>query len=142
MTKRKISILLPYRRAGETLEVYLQKRSPDSKTLPGRFSFWGGGIEINETPEEALVREVKEELGMTIEIKSVELFNHYECLKNTKDIFIFEPAAGWENSIVVGEGEYGKWFTLDEALSSEDVILEDKVVLNDLERVILKKPVR
>ncbi len=40
------------------------------------------------------------------------------------------------------EGDYGKWFTVAEALDRNDIIFEDKVVLQDLERMFLQQPVR
>lgn len=36
--------------------------------LPGMWEFPGGKIELNETPTDALIREIKEELDATIEV--------------------------------------------------------------------------
>ncbi len=140
--KKQISIFVPLKRVGDNLVVYLQKRSADNKTLPNYFGFWGGHRENDETPEETLVREIKEETGIMIDLKYVELFNQYEFVRSIKSIYLFRPEDGWEDSIVIGEGDYGKWFSIEEAMATENIILEDKVVLNDLERVLLKKPIR
>lgn len=61
--KRLVSILIPYRRNADKFLVFLQKRSKDAKRLPGFFGFFGGGAKNNENPEEALQREIMEELN-------------------------------------------------------------------------------
>ena len=45
--------------------VLLAKR-PEGKTLAGLWEFPGGKVEDGETPEAALIRELKEELGIDI----------------------------------------------------------------------------
>ncbi len=140
--KRQNSILIPLRRDGDELRVYLQRRSADVRVLPSHFGFWGGGAEREETPDLALVREIKEEMGMDLDLSKVELFNRYEFIGSIKYAYLYYPEQGWEKSIVIGEGEYGKWFTTDEAIAEPELILEDKVIINDLERKLLKRPIR
>ncbi len=140
--KRVVSILIPYRLKNKNLSVYLQKRSGDMERLPGFFGFWGGGIEVGETPEEGLHREIQEELEIDLKSGSATLFNKYEFLGSIKHVYLLEALEGWESKVVVHEGEYGKWFDLDEALKLDKLIFEDKVVLNDLERKLLNKPIK
>ena len=140
--KRLISILLPIRIKDGEVSVFLQKRSADMKVLPSYFGFWGGGCEHSETPEQGLIRETREELGIELDIKMVGLFNHYEFLESIKNVFTFTPENDWEKNHKIGEGDYGQWFRADEALSRNDIILEDKVILNDLKRRLLKKPIK
>jgi 8-oxo-dGTP diphosphatase len=45
--------------------VLITKR-PDGKTMAGLWEFPGGKIEPGERPEEALIRELKEELGIDV----------------------------------------------------------------------------
>lgn len=140
--KRSGSILIPYKKQSDGIEVYLQKRSATMKTLPNYFGFWGGGLENNETPEAALVREVKEELDIDLDLSTVELFNRYEFLRSIKHVYIFEATDDWDQKIKVGEGDFGKWFLLEDAFKFDKIIFEDKVILNDLERIILQKSIR
>lgn len=136
MDKRKISILIPYKKIGNDILVFLQKRAKDAKRLPDWFGFWGGGAENDETPEEALKREIKEELDLNI--KGYSYFGKYEFYKSIKDFYFLEVGEDFESKITVLEGEYGKFFSLDEIMSEEKLILEDKIVLDDFYRFINK----
>ena len=40
----------------------------EQMSLPGKWEFPGGKLELNELPEDALIREIKEELDVSIEI--------------------------------------------------------------------------
>jgi 8-oxo-dGTP diphosphatase len=58
------------------LVVYLRDDNP-AIPFPNHWDFFGGHLEAGETPEQALVREVKEELG--IELKQWKFFRLYHC---------------------------------------------------------------
>lgn len=127
--KRKISILIPYINNLDTISIYLQKRSKDAKVLPDHFGFFGGGLEGNESPEEALRREIKEELNFVP--KGYIHFKKYEFEHSVKDIFLFETDSNFEQQVTILEGQYGKWFTVHEAMHEPKLIGEDKLVVSD-----------
>lgn len=54
-------------------EVLLAQR-PEGKRLAGRWEFPGGKVEAGESPEAAMVRELKEELGITVNPADCEPF--------------------------------------------------------------------
>jgi 8-oxo-dGTP diphosphatase len=71
------------------LLIYLRDDNPQIP-FPNHWDFFGGHLEQGETPEQALVREVEEEIG--IELKAWSLFRLYHCSQgdvypNLKHIF-------------------------------------------------------
>jgi 8-oxo-dGTP diphosphatase len=58
------------------LLIYLRDDKPDIP-FPNHWDFFGGHVEEGETPEHALMREVKEELG--IDLLNQEFFRRYDC---------------------------------------------------------------
>lgn len=89
----------------------------------GGWEFPGGKIEANETPEDALVREIKEELDTEIEV--VELLDtveyDYPTFHLSMDCFICNIKSG---DLVLKEHEAAKWLSKDE-LDSVDWLPAD-----------------
>jgi 8-oxo-dGTP diphosphatase len=51
--------------------VFLARRGREARNETGKWEFPGGGVEFNETLEQALVREVREEYGFEIEVQEL-----------------------------------------------------------------------
>jgi len=84
--------------------------------FPNHWDLIGGHVEEGETPEEALVREVKEELD--IDIKEYTFYKKYECLtgdayENTKYIYSGKINIPIEE-VTLLEGQRPQYFTKEE----------------------------
>ena len=77
----EIAQALLFDRDGKLL-IYLRDDKP-SIPFPNHWDLIGGHVEVGETPEEALCREVREEIGFTL--IAWRLFRRYECL--TGDVY-------------------------------------------------------
>jgi len=60
------------------LLIYLRDDKPEIP-FPNHWDFFGGHVEAGESPEQALVRELKEELA--IELTQSQFVRRYECLE-------------------------------------------------------------
>lgn len=100
-------------------EVLLSLRGPLAKNERGKWEIPGGQIEFGETMEEGLKREVKEELGIEIEIvKMLEVYNHIlpdEHQHWVSPTFICRIVEGEPTIMEPGKSDRVAWFSLDEA---------------------------
>ena len=66
MTKRKDIVLVAACALVDADNRVLLARRPEGKSMAGLWEFPGGKLEAGETPEEALIRELREELGIVL----------------------------------------------------------------------------
>lgn len=135
--KRKAN-LIPYRFVDNHFEFYLSHRSKTAKQYPDYWSFWGGEIEGNETPEQALIREIQEELNWTPRNYKL-LGTYYDSMPNEKFIYFIKVETDFKKKIEIRESQGGGFFTEDEIKKEKNIIPEDKKALFDLNKKLIRK---
>ena len=126
----KIAAIILENDKGELL-FYFRDNKPGIP-FPQHWDLFGGHVEEGETPEEALVRELKEELNY--DLKEFRFFKKYECLEgdaypNIKYIYSGRINIPVEELNLL-EGEYLKYFKREEipnikfANILKDILLE------------------
>lgn len=106
-------------------KIFVAKRAPGKKLYPDRYEIVGGHIDLGEQPVEALKREIREEIGLEVEVGAmVGAFTFYD-----NDVFKIELAylctpvgdteptlnpADHSESRWIGQGELDKFEKEDE----------------------------
>ena len=96
-------------------ELYLQKRPEWKDIQPGKWdTAVGGHIDYGETPEEALLREVREELGITVFTPQRLGMYVFESLRERELVYVFRTIYDGEIHPSDDELDGGRFWTLDE----------------------------
>ncbi len=96
-------------------QIFITKR-PDNKHQGGLWEFPGGKVEIGESIEQALGRELDEEIG--IRVTEQTLFEQLEFDYSDKALrFDFMLVTGFENQPFGKEGQQGKWVPISDLAS-------------------------
>lgn len=121
------AVIRAVNKKGQTVIFATQRGYGD---LKGGWEFPGGKIEDGETPQEALAREIKEELEVEIKVGNLidTVEYDYPTFRLSMDCFWAELVSG---DLVLKEHEAAKWLTKEELDSVEwlpaDVELVEKI---------------
>jgi len=100
------------------------RRSPDKRLYPDKWAFPGGKSEEGETPEETVVREVKEEVGLDFVPERI-----FETNTNRKrKVFRFLGEVSGEIILQEEEVTDSGYFSFEEALDLDLGFNCDKVI--------------
>jgi len=137
MEKRRVSVLVPYKTYDGSVYLFMQKRAKDRKRGGDMFGFFGGGIEESETPEEALLRESREELDLIP--SGFSLFKKYDlpgtAYFSDAELYLFVLPVGddFENRIdIKSEGQYARWFSREDYLKNKELIAGNLFIMDEL----------
>ncbi|HIU37746.1 MAG TPA: 8-oxo-dGTP diphosphatase MutT [Candidatus Aphodousia faecigallinarum] len=98
----------------------------------GGWEFPGGKMEAEETPQEALVREIKEELDTEIEVEELIETVEYDYPKFHLKMHCFFCSVK-QGNLVLKEHEAAKWLTL-ETLDSVDWLPADLSLIEKIRK--------
>ena len=83
---------------------------PEGKTLAGLWEFPGGKVDAGERPEAALIRELREELGITVEetcLAPLTFASHaYDDFHLLMPLYVCRK---WEGVVTAREGQQLAW---------------------------------
>lgn len=125
-------------------KILLQERKSMSK-FGEEWGFFGGKIELGESPEEATIRELQEELELTVTTEEMKFLKQYKGSAKRKEgfeqevsLYVFKVPLNHAlfETLVLHEGDSMQWFTVEEALKLQ-MSPWDKDILEDLQ-VFLK----
>ena len=119
MEKKHGSSLIPYYFRDGNLYVFLQRRTDDAPKYPDMLGGFGGGLESNENNEDALLREIKEELEYTPQ--KYLLLGIFETDHAIDSYYIEEVSEGFEKNITVREGKGGEWHKALSVIKQDDI---------------------
>ncbi len=112
-------------------QILAEKRKPTKRVMPGAVALPGGHIEARESAEEALYREMQEEVGI-VPIESAYVCTLLHRSQEFRKLHYF-AVTRWEGEMVSQEAEAVVWIPLN-ALETLDLDV-DKIAVQEYLRV-------
>ncbi|MFU0444178.1 8-oxo-dGTP diphosphatase MutT [Pseudocitrobacter sp. RIT415] len=98
-------------------EIYITQRAADAH-MANKWEFPGGKIEAGETAEEAMIRELEEEVGITA--SEPQLFDKLEYAFPDRHITLwFWLVENWQGEPWGKEGQPGRWIAQNALIADE-----------------------
>lgn len=98
----------------------LLRRSPTDKRHPGEWDIPGGAVEENESYIQAVIREIKEETGISLPARGVEMMytatTFYDNLSTVRFLFVAKVLDGQAINLSYEHDKHA-WLPLEEALN-------------------------
>lgn len=128
----KVATLCYVRRKGKTLMIHRVKRENDMHK--GKWNGLGGKLEPGETPEECVVREVKEECGLTVKNPILKGLLTFPAFDGFDDWYVFVfVATEAEGALTDSREGILKWIN-DSELLDLNLWEGDRIFLGWLDR--------
>jgi 8-oxo-dGTP diphosphatase len=121
-------------RSGPVPQVLIAQR-PAGKWQAGRWEFPGGKVEPGESPRQALLRELREELG--VEVQAAQPLGQFTYAYTDRsvaiDLWLVTQFAGEPQGL---DGQALRWASLDE-LAACDLLEADRPMIEPLRQWLL-----
>lgn len=128
--KTQVSVVIILREHDDNIEVLLERRGAEPKKH--QWAFPGGKLELNESKEEAAIREIKEETNLDIsDLKKVSKIKSEEKVVNMFCTLYTGP----DQTKAGSDAEYLKWINIKDI---PDLAWDDEKYLKKAIRKIFK----
>jgi 8-oxo-dGTP diphosphatase len=115
MSKKKPTVLVVAAALIDGERRVLLAQRPAGKAMAGLWEFPGGKVEDHETPEQALVRELREELAIDVNVADLEPLAF--ASHSYDDFHLLMPlfdCVAWSGEITPREGQAVAWVTAED----------------------------
>lgn len=106
----------------------MQHRAENAQRMPGYWAFFGGGIEKDETAEQAVKREAFEELNYTLVTPKFILKQLFTREDGESEKYVFMEEYDTNQTLILNEGKELGWFNLSEVNKLKIIDHDMKVI--------------